>query len=380
MTGIHAPFSRLAPVTVFDTTATSVQLSARGLRGNDVEVQAKAGGYTSRSTHTVTNGAAVFTLTDLPPSTPILVTVGDLEAVQARTLDPPGPVLSRVATISDVHLGLPDFGLLHRIVEPDNLFDKPPAYRCARAAIDEAIHWGADLLIVKGDLTNEGLADEWRAAKSLLEDLPIPVVFAAGNHDVHSQREVELADIDLGDAVEVAAPTSPIHHRLGDTNVVVADTSIVERGHGTFAGRLEGIVDRCDRDRPTFLGIHHNIQRTTVPWFWPPGIPARTSARPLAAIREASASLFVTSGHTHRNRSHHLGDDITFTEVAATSDHPGVWAAYELTAEGIRQHVRRIETPEAVSWLERTAAGIAHVWPRWSPGRLDDRVVEHRFG
>lgn len=53
----------------------------------------------------------------------------------------------------------------------------------------------ADLLLIAGDLTQSGTADE---AKALAEDLracPIPVVAVLGNHDYHSGQEAKIRSI-----------------------------------------------------------------------------------------------------------------------------------------------------------------------------------------
>lgn len=56
------------------------------------------------------------------------------------------------------------------------------------AAVAGAAQWLADnsvdLAIISGDLTREGMPNEFAAAKAWLDALPVPVVVTAGNHDV----------------------------------------------------------------------------------------------------------------------------------------------------------------------------------------------------
>ena len=75
---------------------------------------------------------------------------------------PPGRLLARFATVSDCHIGERWVGPLRRFHDPR---PRPPGLapypaRCARAAIAEAEAWGAELLVAKGDMTQEGEAAE----------------------------------------------------------------------------------------------------------------------------------------------------------------------------------------------------------------------------
>ncbi|MFQ5558939.1 MAG: hypothetical protein ACE5GB_15715, partial [Acidimicrobiales bacterium] len=63
----------------------------------------------------------------------------------------------------------------------------------------------------------------------------------------------------------------------------------------------------------------------------------------------------------------------------STKDHPGVWAGYEIHAEGVHQTVRRVAEPACLEWTERTAAVVGGIWGRWAPGELGDRSVTHRW-
>ena len=126
--------------------------------------------------------------------------------------------------------------------------------------------------------------------------------------------------------------------------------------------------------RPSLVVLHHQIQRTPVPLYLPTGIFGRDGVPFLDAVAAASPRSLVTSGHTHRHRSWRRRG-LRYTEVGATKDFPGVWAAYELYEGGIVQIVRRIAVPG------RSAGPSGHVAPpsgrrgHWSPGRLADRSV-----
>ena len=114
-------------------------------------------------------------------------------AGRARTLVPPGgAVLCKFATISDLHIGEKNFGVRGRIHDAEEAppcsrdgdkTTEPYPVRALRAAIDEATAWGAQRLVVKGDLSNWTTPAEVRDVGTILAASPIPVEAVLGNHD-----------------------------------------------------------------------------------------------------------------------------------------------------------------------------------------------------
>lgn len=381
MRSIHSPFSRLSDIEVFAVEPRAAQLLVRAdtaavranVRNNPVEnnlVEAE-----------VNEGVAVLELVGLTPATQYSV---DLETAAGTSLGEAefttsldqGNGTAKIATISDVHLGLERFGVGRKLTDPSST---PFALRCARAAIDEAISWGAELLLVKGDLTDTGQESDWELAVDLLADVTIPIMFTPGNHDVPKESDVHPAE----GARLLGLDFSSVQIKdLDGVRIVLADTSRDARGTGDLARMTDELLDAVDCPLPVLLAFHHNIQHLPLPWFWPPGLSSGNAMPVVAALEEANPNLFLTSGHTHRNRLHWLGRDrtIPYTEVSSTSDYPGVWAGYTANDSSIHQVVRRISAPDAIDWTERTRSVLAGVWPRWSQGHLHDRTVDVRFG
>ena len=375
MRSVHPPLSPLRQTEVFATEARSAQLFVRTTAAS-VEVRVEGRVVTASTV----GGVAIIELDGLDPGCDYRAEIisEDRQSIglaQFTTRQDMGSVTARFASISDVHLGLDRFGVGRKLSDKGSV---PYAMRCARAAIEEATGWGAQLLIVKGDLTEGGNEDDWLLAEELFADVAIPILFTPGNHDVLANHDVTphvgAARIGLPfDAVQI--------HELDGVRLVIADTSRPSRGTGDLARHADEILEAVDSATPAFLAFHHNIQRTPVPWFWPPGISS-TNANPVTrALAETNPRIFLSSGHTHRNRVHWLGPErsLPYTEVSSTSDYPGVWAGYEVSTAGIRQTVRRIRSPEALAWTERTRRVLGGVWPRWSQGRLHDRCVDFVF-
>ncbi len=369
---VSAPFSALVDNEVFAVDERSVQLIVRST-SDCVIVDIDGRNMSANTTH----GVAIINVDDLEADTSYRATIrtgsgSALGHLDVRTRPTLGPIRARFATISDVHLGTDSFGGGRSITDD---YAEPYPLRCGRAAVAEASRWGAEILLVKGDLTDTGAASDWDLAREMFADVTIPFMFTPGNHDVWKSRDLDPAD----GAGLLGLPDAALHvHDLNGIRLVLADTSRPDRGTGDLARNADALMDLSAVDHPVFLGLHHNIQRAPVTWFWPPGISSTNAMPVVESLASVNPSLFISSGHTHRNRVHRLGPAgrVPFTEVSATSDYPGVWAAYEVGERGVRQTVRRIAHPDATSWTEKTRAALFGVWPRWSQGRLADRCVD----
>jgi hypothetical protein len=127
-----------------------------------------------------------------------------------------------------------------------------------------------------------------------------------------------------------------------------------------------------------FIALHHQPQRWRLPNLYPPGIPGPAASGLLNALCEVHPATMVASGHTHRHRLHRHGP-VVAVEVGSTKDYPGTWAGYAVHEGGIRQVVRRVAAPDAISWTEGTYWALKGVWGRWAPGPLAERCFSHAW-
>lgn len=294
-----------------------------------------------------------------------------------RTLaPPPGRLLSRFATISDLHLGEPGFGILPRVRETP----APPsgdayAVRCARAAIAEVIAWGAEALVVKGDLTFSGREKQWELVAEVLAEVPMPVYATLGNHDVGA-KGIDGRDILARSAITI--PDEPVSADLPGVRLVVGHSALAERSRGRVDSRQRETLARLSSEAagPAFVTLHHYADPLPLPSRYPPGVPKRQGDALLQSLAEANASTLVSFGHTHRNRRG-VRHGLPVTEVGSTKDYPGVWAGYAVHEGGIRQVVRRIGDPGCLAWTDDTRRVLGGFWGVWAPGRLSSRCFTH---
>ena len=300
-----------------------------------------------------------------------------------RTPAPPGgEQLFRFATISDLHLGrgnrayrtpsirkeVPqprDHGPVGLDLEADRQF------RAARAAIDEALAWGAQLLVVKGDLCDESVDWIWDQAAALLGSLPVPVVILPGNHDTGSLRVIEPEDGAAARGLDLVRGVG--HMDVPGLRIVLVDSTNPGNGWGSVARHADEVAALArDADAGVFVATHHHPQRFRPPLFWPHGIPGPDADHFASSLAAATPAVMASSGHTHRCRRRDV-EGVTWTEVAATNHFPGVWAGYTVYDGGITQAVRRITEPEPMRWIEGTRHVLGGVWALWSAGTLADR-------
>lgn len=372
--GPTPPAVRLSVFAVEDTTAqltwSSLGPGTARFRGAGPDVAVEVGG-----------GPGAVVLEGLVPARghQVTVTVDGRPTgppLRFRTLPtPPGAELCRVATVSDLHLGIRAFGFLATIVErpwPEVMH----AERCARAAIAEADAWGASLLIVKGDVTQDGTRAQWDDAGRILGAAPMRTVLLPGNHDRGPKRTAEpwVAAADVG--LHMIRGVEAFDHQ--GLRVVLADSTVPSH-HGGIVGHLlpdlTDALDSANSDAPgALLALHHQLQRTPWPEGWPPGVPPWQALPLLRAVLSVRRATFITTGHTHRHRRHRHGP-LTITQVGATKDFPGVWAGYAVHEGGIRQVVRRVSAADCMGWTEQTRQAVGGLWPWIGAGRRADRCM-----
>lgn len=206
-------------------------------------------------------------LADLTPPTPwqAVCSVGSVTqqnspsaTTDAAAGTPPRP--ARLAAAADLHFGRSSQGTLDGFVEAVNAS-------------------AADLLLLAGDLTDFGLAEEAEGlARTLFPAIRIPVVGVLGNHDYESDRADEVASILReagmtlldGEAVEVAgigiAGTPGFPGGFGRGSLGVWGEPLVKafaRGSVAEALKLESALARL-RTRAKVALLHYAPLAATV--------------------------------------------------------------------------------------------------------------------
>ena len=382
---------RRAPaIWVFGVDDHAVQLTWRGLRPGRLRLRVVEGDVLADTVIEVDERPGAAVLTGLPAGRLLTVEASGTalerpKRLRARTLaELPGEELYRIATVSDLHLGTVVFGHRGTIEDPFPHPDPHPV-RCARAALDEAVAWGAEHIVAKGDLTNGGRAAEWRQYAALVNALPVPTSALPGNHDLGPQVAVHQGTVTPAEAAAafgLAMADPVLVEDVPGLRLILADATTPGRHGGSLDGVLEDVLDAAASADPSggvLIALHQQLQPHRLPEGWPPGVGRDESARFLDRLGAAHPHAFVTSGHTHRHRRWGRAG-VVVTQVGSTKDYPGVWAGYVVHEGGLRQIVRRTEDPDSIEWTDHSRIAAFGAWEHASPGRLDARCFNVAWG
>lgn len=178
--------------------------------------------------------------------------------------------MANVLQISDTHLR----------AEANTPADKDPDVSLA-ASIDGARGIHADLVLLTGDLADDGSLAALERLRDLVSVFAAPVLALAGNHDILDNVRAVFGDADSAE--------------IGAWQVVAIESLIAGEVHGSVD--VDDLIRRLDAldDRPTVIAIHHPPRSTsTHQWFELIG-----AEQMLAAVRERPSVRAVVSGHLH---------------------------------------------------------------------------------
>ncbi|MEQ1785739.1 MAG: metallophosphoesterase [Acidimicrobiales bacterium] len=292
------------------------------------------------------------------------------DGFQFRTLPRFGERLATVATVNDVHFGEEVCGLMEGVPDGPVFRVEPGADPYPevmnRGAIEEIAAIQPDAVLVKGDLTCDGLDEEYAAFLAAYGPaFGDRLHHVRGNHDAYRHQTY--------------APEGPQRIDVEGLTLALLDTTIP--GHTTGQvpdAQLEWLEDlAAEADRPVLVLGHHHV--------WNPAASARPddyfgihpddSERFIAAVARQPRILGYAAGHTHRNRVRRFAatGDRPWIEVACVKDYPGTWAEYRVFDGGVLQVHRRISTPEALAWTEQTRGMFGGAYGSYAFGELHDR-------
>jgi 3',5'-cyclic AMP phosphodiesterase CpdA len=292
------------------------------------------------------------------------------EGIAFRTLPDLGERLATFTTVNDVHFGEEVCGIIEGFdvgptfrSEPD---DPPYPETMNAGAIAEMVALDPDVVVVKGDLTSNGTADEYaRFLAAYATAFGPKLVHVRGNHDGYHG------------GTYAAEPTQ--RRDLPGCTIALLDTTLPGDTPGGFTpDQAEWLDDlAASADRPVLVFGHHHV--------WSPdskerpdsyfGILPDASERLVEVVARRPRILGYFAGHTHRNRVRRLRRTGVrpWVEVACVKDFPGTWAEYRVHEGGVLQVHHRISTPEALAWSEQTRHMYADTYFGYAFGRLDER-------
>ncbi len=294
----------------------------------------------------------------------------EAHGIKFETLPSLGNRLSGFATVNDVHFGeINCGGDSNADMGPTftaDAGDQPYPEMMNAAAIDEISAIEADAILVKGDLTCDGTAQQYEQfLKFYGQAFGDRLHHIRGNHEAYREPVIQTQKrikVELEGVLLLMIDTV----RPGLTGGTVYDEDIEWLGDLTR-----------DATVPVLIFGHHQI--------WDPATPYRSkdyfgiqpdeSEKLIDLVAERSSIRGYFSGHTHRNRVRYFPQTKTvpWVEVACVKDFPGMWAEYQVFEQGILQINHRISHPAALQWSEKTSVMYQGSYHDYAFGDLSDR-------
>lgn len=292
--------------------------------------------------------------------------------IDFRTLPrPTGPLLSRIATVNDVHYGETECGKIDDLTEGPiqrpGPGEPPHPVTMNAGAIAEMRALNPDVVIVKGDLTQDGTEAEFDAFRTHYHGaFGEKLVVARGNHDAYRGQQEFTGDS------WIEAPGVGI--ALLDTTIPTETTGRIE------AEQFDWLDAQLSASTTWVLIMGHHQQwiegKRSDTYF---GLHPDCSDRLDELVARHPNVLAYTAGHTHRHRVRRMRvSNVPSIEIGCVKDFPGTWAEYRVHEGGITQVVHRISTPEALDWSERCRhlySDFGIDYESYAMGALDERCL-----
>jgi len=235
-----------------------------------------------------------------------------------------------LAQLSDPHVCAP--GRL--------LFGRADASAALAAAVTRlnALATPPDLVVVTGDLTDRGTAEEYAEFRRLMAPLAAPYTVIPGNHDRRESLRTGLADLPWLPA------SGLLHHVVEDfaLRLVCLDTLIEDSGRGRLGPAQLAWLDQTladAPDRPTVVALHHPPFSTGIDHVDAVGLDdAEALGTVVARHRQVER---VIAGHVHRAMQRRWYGTLASTapstvHAVALDLRPGADAAYIYEPPGLQ--------------------------------------------
>ena len=295
-----------------------------------------------------------------------------IEGREVRTLDRKGELLSRLATVNDVHFGEIEAGRVgdgtdfETFSVPEGATPYPEVMNAG--AVADIAQRSPDLVVAKGDLTSNGTQSEYDRFLQVYGAFGDRLMHVRGNHESYNHME---------------GASWPTQERvLPGVHVAVLDTSRDGEVNGTLSlDQIDWLDELGQRsDRPVLVFGHHPVwneaeeERSDSTFGL---LPAATDSLGEVFARRKNLSGYF-AGHTHRNRVVELpaAPGVPFVEVACVKDYPGSWAEYRVHEGSILQVHRRIEGKPQLEWTEQTRGMYGGSYVPYAKGGLQERCFE----
>ncbi len=209
-----------------------------------------------------------------------------------------------------------------------------------------ALRQQPDAVVITGDLTDFGRAEEYAYLARMLEPLTMPVYLMPGNHDDRDQMRRSFPThtyLGTDGFIQYTAQVGPLR-------LIALDTVVHGKPEGRLcAARLAWLADALERhrDEPVIVALHHPPFETLIGHMDKIGLLEGAAQLEALIARYPNVERLI-SGHLHRNIDVRFGGTVSSTspgiahQVALDLD-PGAASAWMLEPPGFKVHAWRAE-------------------------------------
>ncbi len=196
-----------------------------------------------------------------------------------------------LAQITDTHL----------FADKNALMRGCPTWESLRVVVQAIAQAQPDLVLLTGDLADQGEGKAYRHLVELLEPLNLPIYWIPGNHDDGSKMASMLTGENF---------CSEKTFRLGSWRLLLLDSVLVESqiGQGALSEAswnwLENQLENHG-DQPTLIALHHHPLRIGIDWM--DMMQLQESDRFQSLIARFPQVKLVLFGHIHAQYFQRLG-------------------------------------------------------------------------
>jgi Icc protein len=183
----------------------------------------------------------------------------------------------------------------HLFAESDRLLVGIPTDASFKAVLAEITQTlpDVDLLLLTGDLSQDGSIESYQRMRNTLDSHQIPAYCLAGNHDDLSTMQKHLPS----EYVSLSRSQN-----IGNWKILLLSSVVVGAVHGYFAeAELTCLEEQLnsDRDRPTLIAFHHPAVAIGSPWM--DGICLTNQEQFWEICDRYQQIKVVLSGHAHQD-------------------------------------------------------------------------------
>jgi Icc protein len=234
--------------------------------------------------------------------------------------------LLRFVHISDTHISTsPDYGLREH---------RHSTRTGAEALVRELknLPFTPDLVLHTGDVAYDPDAKAYAAAKEILEQIPYPIYYVAGNHDhPEALQQVMLNHHEAHKPFYYTFEVKGVQFIVADSN----GPAEPPRGY-VDAEQLAWLTELCSAkdDRPLVVAVHHNALPVEVPWLddYMRITNGEAFHQALLPARERLRGVFF--GHVHQNLTMYR-DGILYNSTLSSWNQFHAWPGQEPTVEDV---------------------------------------------